>query len=148
MMLYKVAILTMVFLVGCSKEPIKEVDDLDIGLMANQLVGLVEAIEKIKNDRGVYPNTLLEIQGENEKLYFVDFLSSSSSHNCDIYFETARSGDAYMLQSAGIDGILGNEDDVFPNFEDLDTTSIGWFEVGDYSSYFKLNCLTYSQSNK
>ncbi len=80
-------------------------------------------IEFFKLQNGQYPDSLEQLQKEDEFVMIVDPLKATSGGTI-IYFNYKNLGDTYLLFSSGIDGIPNTNDDILPKVSP--NKNIGW----------------------
>jgi hypothetical protein len=79
----------------------------------DELNSLVKNIEFYKLEHGTYPDSLLQLMNDNTTVFIADptqdFPKGDSS-----YYRYKKTDAGYYLFSAGVDGVAGTKDDIFP----------------------------------
>ena len=89
-----------------------------------QLNSLIKDIEFYKLEHGVYPDSLKQLEKENEFVFITDPTQSTQGRK-NIYYNYKNIGDKYLLFSSGSDGISNSDDDIFPETQS-ENKNIGW----------------------
>ncbi|MDO6431107.1 hypothetical protein Q4E93_10940 [Flavitalea sp. BT771] len=89
-----------------------------------QLNSLVHNIEFYKLQHGQYPDSLIQIQKDDQLAPIADALMVSATAK-NIYYNYGRVGDRYFLFSSGMDGLPGTKDDFYPQITISDSSRIG-----------------------
>ena len=98
--------------------------DLWKGHAQMQLNSLVKHIEYYKLENGKYPDSLQQLNRENELIFIFDPTQSTKNRE-NVYYNYKNLGDKYLLFSSGKDGIPNTEDDIFPEINS-NYENIGW----------------------
>ena len=89
-----------------------------------QLNTLVKHVEYYKLENGTYPDSLQQLENENEFVFIFDPTQPMKKGE-NRYYNYKNLGDKYLLFSSGKDGISNTEDDIFPEVNP-NNENIGW----------------------
>lgn len=86
-----------------------------------QLNSLIKDIEYYKIQNGKYPDSLKQLEGQNEIVFIVDPTQSELGYQ---YYNYKNLGEKYILFSSGIDQTKNTPDDLYPKIKNL--KNVGW----------------------
>ena len=86
-----------------------------------QLNSLVKEIEFYKSQNGKYPDSLKQLENQNQMIFLNDPTQSKIGVH---YYNYKNLGEKYQLFSSGSDQIPNSNDDIFPDVKNL--KNIGW----------------------
>ncbi len=89
-----------------------------------ELNSLIKDIEFYKLEHGVYPDSLKQLEKENDFIFIID-PTQSNQKGKNNYYNYKNLGDKYLLFSSGSDGIPYSADDIFPEIQPTNK-NIGW----------------------
>ena len=97
-----------------------------------QINSLIGNIEFYKLKHGEYPDSLAQIQAENQTAWIDDPLQFPGTGGSDskrsTKFNYQKIGMHYYLFSSGIDGIPHTKDDIYPEVTASDSVKFGWIK--------------------
>jgi cell division protein FtsB len=88
-----------------------------------QLNGLIKDIEYYKLQNGKYPDSLKQLESQNEMVFIHDPTQSELRND---YYNYKNLGENYMLFSSGSDQTQNTLDDLYPQIKNL--KNIGWIK--------------------
>ena len=88
-----------------------------------QLNDLIKDIEYYKLQKGSYPDSLKQLEKQDEIIAIND---PTQSRNGKVYYNYEKIGEKYTLFSSGSDRIKNTADDIYPKVENF--KSVGWFK--------------------
>jgi len=89
-----------------------------------QLNTLIKNIEYYKLENGKYPDSLQQLERNNEFIFMTD--PTQPIRKGGVYYNYKNLGNKYLLFSSGTDGIPNTEDDIFPQV-DTNNKNIGYY---------------------
>ena len=89
-----------------------------------QLNSLVKHIEFYKLENGQYPDSLQQLESNDEFIFILDPTQSARNEKRP-YYKYKNLGDKYLLFSSGTDRIPNTNDDIFPQIKS-NNENIGW----------------------
>ena len=92
-------------------------------LSQSSLNSLVKNVEFYKMQKGMYPDSLQQLRGDDSLLIVYDPLQIKIGKSG--LYNYRRIGDKYTLFSSGKDGIAGTADDLYPTVQIADSSKIG-----------------------
>jgi hypothetical protein len=87
------------------------------------LTSLIKDIEYYKLQNGKYPDSLKQLESQNEMVFMHD--PTQSEHGND-YYNYKNLGENYILFSSGSDQTQNTSDDLYPQIKNL--KNIGWIK--------------------
>ena len=95
----------------------------------SEVTSLIGNIEFYKLKHGAYPDSLEQIEAENQMAWINDPLQVTGDNDKkSTKFNYQKVGDHYYLFSSGIDRIPNTKDDIYPEIAPSDSVKFGWIK--------------------